>query len=523
VRNVGLERALLALGLVVAVWLRSERFFVDPVSLWLDEAEWAERLLSAPLVDQGVRPLGLLWLVRALARSFGPSEIILRLPSYLAGVALVPLCYVTARQLFRSPVVRGLLPLAVALHPLLVDFSKEFKPYSVSVFCHALLLTLALAALKGDGRSRLWGCLLGAIVLLPFAYDVLFAYPAVFGTLFWKYQKARQKKEALMVALAAGVALAGILLLYVRVWRHIDGTSYGAAYWGGKYGVFLTDNRNSDTGPQPAAAVVWLWQKFAELFAGPAFAKPDWRIVAPYPLTRELQAAHGLVYGPLFLLGAFSAWRRSESWVVLLCGPLLVLAAFNVLGRWPFGLFRVNLFTLVYTLPTPLLALDDWVTSGTPKMVTRPMAVAAFVLVPRLSFSPPLPSIKVSRPWMAHSELRHVLRRLEAEPTEGRPLLLADYYTFQCLPFYEALYPRAHRSKLEARFRARRTMTVADVARALKATRDATVWVVVSRQGFVAPTRQLLYEQCQAVDEFDFGAHHLVARCHHGRTHNSSP
>lgn len=493
------------------------------MSLWLDEAEWAEALLREPLREQGIRPLALLWLTRLLANAFGAHEAILRLPSYLAGVAVIPLVYAIGRYLLQSRVTRAALPWTVALHPLLIDFAKEFKPYSVSAACHALLLSLALRALSSDNRRQVWQCVVGAIALLPISYDVLFAYPAVFGVLAWRALTRQRRTELIGVLGAALVACGGIVTLYVGVWTDIDEHSYGPAYWGHKYDVFLTENRQTALGPQPASAVAWYWTKVGEMFAGPAFAKDDWSRTDASPIQRELSTLHGILYGPLFLLGAFFAFQRKRLWCTLLVGPLAVLVLFNLAGRWPLGFFRVNLFTLVYTLTTAMVALDHWLASSASGRWRRAALILLFAILPRLSFNPPLASIKVSRPWAAHSELRKILHALAAQPTTGRPPLFADYYSYQSLSFYETLHPNPPRTRLAHRFRLQRTMTVPDVERALRQSRDPEAWVLVSRQGFVEPTRALLHRHCASVVELDFGAHHLVARCHQGRTQSFSP
>src|SRR3954468_14818334 len=75
------ERAArLATVLIVAlgIWLRLRGFLFSTQSLWLDESDWAIRLIDRPLSEHLIRPIGFMALSKALAWLFSPSETVLR-------------------------------------------------------------------------------------------------------------------------------------------------------------------------------------------------------------------------------------------------------------------------------------------------------------------------------------------------------------------------------------------------------------------------------------------------------------
>jgi hypothetical protein len=193
---------------------------------------------------------------------------------------------------------------------------------------------------------------------------------------------------------------------------------------------------------------------------------------------------------------------------------------FNALGKWPLGFFRVNLFSLVYTLLLAGAALDWFVEvaarrtgwgSGWRSGIV-PCTLAAALLLPRLGFAAPVRAVKETRPWMGHSEFRRALSVLNEHKTARRAPLLLDYYSFNTLPYYERLHPtragafvrRAYGVKLVANL---------DFLKAALARTRGTSWVLVSRWDHVAPAHELTREACRSLQSFELGPHHLLVRC----------
>jgi hypothetical protein len=68
-------RVALALVLALGVFLRLRGYLGEPISMWLDEALWAPRFVNRSLLALGLRPIGFVWLTRALVTAFGATEI----------------------------------------------------------------------------------------------------------------------------------------------------------------------------------------------------------------------------------------------------------------------------------------------------------------------------------------------------------------------------------------------------------------------------------------------------------------
>jgi hypothetical protein len=504
---------------VVGLWLRSERYWLQPISFWLDEAEWSVRLLSKPLLAQAIRPLGFLWLTRTLATLFGPYEQVLRFLPYVAGAITPLLAYVCARLMFQREFTRLLMVLLFALHPLLVAFSKEFKPYSVELLCHLVVLSTTLSQWRASSPRgpRLWLALLAPLLAFPFAYNILFVYPAVFALLLYKSVRARDRLGCALVMASGAVIALLVLLMQWRVWSGVNPEAYGPEYWGRKYDVFLLDNRQSNTGAQPAAATDWLSHKALALLAGPAASPPIWQQPGGVSaLVRELRALYPLAWLGATAAGTVLLWRRDKQLLGLLLTPLFVITLLNALGRWPLGFFRVNLFTLVYTTPLGLMALDGLLcqTSEGWRSRAKAWALAALILLPRLSFAAPVAAVKESFPWMAHSELRHALKLLSQRQHPGgrREVLIADYYTNNTLPYYTRWHPSYKQQPSLQQFRMDRALTLPQFRDKVTKAR-APVWVLVSREPDIKPIRAILSSACHNVEELNVGRHHLLARC----------
>jgi hypothetical protein len=102
--------------------------------------------------------------------TFGVSEFALRLPSVLAGFFLILGAYAVLERTVRSPAIRWIALIALALHPLLLDFSVAARGYGLSL---ALLVWAIYFYL--ETRDILSGALLG----LATSANLTILFPAV--------------------------------------------------------------------------------------------------------------------------------------------------------------------------------------------------------------------------------------------------------------------------------------------------------------------------------------------------------
>jgi mannosyltransferase len=177
-------------------------------SLWLDEALTGRLargslgdLLHRVATEEANPPLFYL-LEWVWTRVAGTTEVALRLPSALFGIALVPVAYAIGRRLGgqRAAVALGAL---VAVHPLLVYYSQEARGYAAVALACAIGFACFLDAL--EGRRTLWWALASAVALGCH-------YFAIFPVAIQAAILLARRGRAVLPALAA-VALAGAALL----------------------------------------------------------------------------------------------------------------------------------------------------------------------------------------------------------------------------------------------------------------------------------------------------------------------
>ena len=222
---------------ILSVALRSRQYLFNR-SLWLDEAGLAlnvvdrsvTTLLTVPLAYHQSAPPGFLFAARSMVVALGPLDWALRLVPFIAGVSVVLFAVLLARRELSSRVARLTFVGLVALSPVLIFYSSEFKPYSSDALAAiAVLLAFSYRSspygtwlLAGTGFLALVCSLPAVFVAVP--AGVLLLYEAV---------RSRRYKQLLLVGLAwlAAVALHGAYILQAGVdrkfmvawWREHDG------------------------------------------------------------------------------------------------------------------------------------------------------------------------------------------------------------------------------------------------------------------------------------------------------------
>jgi mannosyltransferase len=161
----------LLVGLVlVAAVLRFAT--ITSQSYWLDESQAVHELqlpfgamLHAWSTTEWNPPLYLL-LAWPWAKLFGTGELGLRSLSALLGIAVVPLLYLSGRELISSRA--GLVAAALAaVNPFLIWYSQEAREYMLLVaLCAASLWCFARAWRAPTGRRLLWWAVFSALALL---------------------------------------------------------------------------------------------------------------------------------------------------------------------------------------------------------------------------------------------------------------------------------------------------------------------------------------------------------------------
>jgi mannosyltransferase len=202
---------LAAIGLLAAVLRLST---LNLQSFWYDEAFTPVHVLHASLWatlrsvvhTENTPPLWYL-VAWADARVLGTGELALRLPSALAGIAVVPVAWAIGRELAgrAAAIVCALL---VAVNPLFVWYSQEARAYGLFVLTAALAMLCFLRAEREPTRRRMGlFALTGALALLTHYFAVFL----LIGMALWLLWRRRTRRAALG---ALGVlALVGLALL----------------------------------------------------------------------------------------------------------------------------------------------------------------------------------------------------------------------------------------------------------------------------------------------------------------------
>lgn len=166
----GADGQLLVGIMLVAAVLRFAT--ITSQSYWLDEAQAAHELgssfgamLHAWSTTEWNPPLYLL-IAWPWAQLFGTGELALRTLSALLGVAVVPLLYLSGRELISSRA--GLVAAALAaVNPFLIWYSQEAREYMLLLaLCAASLWCFARAWRAPTGRALLWWAVVSGLALL---------------------------------------------------------------------------------------------------------------------------------------------------------------------------------------------------------------------------------------------------------------------------------------------------------------------------------------------------------------------
>jgi hypothetical protein len=515
-------------GIVLALWigvvLRVSGHYFDQSALWQDEASWARRLVERSVLDMPIRPLAFMWLAQQLATLFGPSEFWLRfLPNTASIVALGFMPYI-ATQLLKSRLSRFLLVFVWAIQPALIDYAKEFKPYSFEVLVHLVPLLLYLKYRQTSRLGYLWvflGCL---PFLFPFAYNIAFAYP---GLLSWGLYEAYRQRNLRGAAFAIGcgaacLALVGAIFSVMTLNR--VASSKNEKYWGGKYDVYYTQDQ-ADVGWTRSA---WMSSKYSDMASLPGLRREVWDApkIAGETLPKLVAQGDRLLWLGLHLAGlAYLLLRRRELFVLLFL-PFLLLIAANVLGKWPIGAFRTNLFLCAYLLPIAALGFDWIATHSVRARIAGGAVIASLTIVPTLAFGFDFRETKSF--WGARNhEATAIMRTLKeqrdqalrADPKLPKELLLLDCHTRSPIDYYLEVHPTY--SKRYAEYFAKnfsfikgcgtRTFTK-ELKSRLKNPRSKPFWVVASKVVLVESADQYVMEHAAVLYEKRFDDDHVMFR-----------
>jgi mannosyltransferase len=208
VREVSPEGWVLLALVMVAAAIRI--ITIDNQSFWADEALTAYEaglpftaMLHTVTGIETTPPLYFL-LIWIWSKAFGTSEVALRSISAMAGVAVVPIAYLCARELIDRRA--GLIAAAlVAVNPFMIWYSQEARAYMLLAALSGASFLWFLRTRRDPSRRNLgWWAAFSALALMTH----FFAGFAVAAEAVWLLWTARSRATVLAVGVVAAVQVA---------------------------------------------------------------------------------------------------------------------------------------------------------------------------------------------------------------------------------------------------------------------------------------------------------------------------
>lgn len=524
-------------SLILGVVVRVMGQLVSVSSLWMDEAEWARRLLTRSPFSFRFRPFGYMWAEKELVTVFGATEFWLRFLSFVAGLATLFAMPYIGRRLLEGRLARLALVFSFALHPALIDLSKEFKPYAFEALIHLVPIALFLRYRQTQRLGYFYALLAVTPLLFVFAYNLTFAWPGLLSLCLLVGRKQLGRRGVLL-AVGSGVAcVAMLIVVYATMLRGL-GSEKSENYWGRKYDVFYQPPR-----PPPAAddeddeedtkeieadagsRVDWTLEKYADLVATPGLRRELWESAAPRALTRELSSVDRLLWVVLHVVGVGALLRRRRyQELLLLVVPLVCAVVCNAVGLWPFGAFRTNLFLCVYVLLLAAIGIDELAAGSTARSLALSAALAVTNVAPGFALGFDWHAEK--HIWTRNHRERELLETLRAQrerdlkddPASPPAALLLDPHTFVSHDFYLDVHPETrpkHRAFFRKHFKQQNLWKFTRrVQRELKPhlATGRPVFIVVSRRRDMEAVRSYVKRVAEIAWEERIGDDHLVLR-----------
>jgi 4-amino-4-deoxy-L-arabinose transferase-like glycosyltransferase len=185
---------------------------ISSQSYWFDEAQAAHEMhlsfgaLMSTIGAQETSPPLYFTLAWLWAKVFGTGEAGLRSLSAIAGVAVIPLCYLSGRELVSRRA--GLAAAALAaISPFMIYYSQEAREYMLTAaLCGASFLFFARALRAPSSRNLAWWAVWSALALLTHFYAGFLVAPEGAWLLYSGRRRATVAACAAVVAVEAALA-----------------------------------------------------------------------------------------------------------------------------------------------------------------------------------------------------------------------------------------------------------------------------------------------------------------------------
>jgi mannosyltransferase len=387
-------------------------------SLWIDEVSQAR---TASLINSegfgvvvqrdNVAPLSH-WLLWAFGTLFGYSEFIIRLPSAIAGIVLVPLVYLLGRRLFDSPTAGLTAAIITAISPLAVWYAQDGRMYALAMMLVASAMLALWNALDKPHSLLAWGTFTLATTLAVYTHQY-----------------------AVLVSVASGLfVLIRFGLSSPVLWRWAASQAIAALVFLPWF-LYSIDRLAAQAGTPKGEALLWLpYTLFAFLVGfsyGPSVRELHWdtslAMVRPY--------LAGIV--PVMLAGAWAGamglarvLRREVRWPGVFCILWLVVPILLALLATQMSNISYNVRYVSVCFPAFAIILGASLTGQTRSPFT---VMAILVLLLAMGFS--LANWYTTGRY-AKEDIRPVAALLAREATERDAIVILSHTAVEPLAFY---------------------------------------------------------------------------------------
>jgi hypothetical protein len=192
---------IVAVGAILRISQIHQSLFEDELWTWVGVNKDFGGMFDWVKSDQEITP-PLFTILAWGSAKLGDPTVMIRLPSLLAGIAMIPLIYAMAiRTLGRRVAITA--ALLAALSPFLSYFAVEGRAYGLVATLTAASTLAMLIALEAD-RPRRWWCAYGVLscAAMYTHYTAVFVLAVQFGWLLWFFPRVR--RPAFVANLLAG-------------------------------------------------------------------------------------------------------------------------------------------------------------------------------------------------------------------------------------------------------------------------------------------------------------------------------
>jgi uncharacterized membrane protein len=261
-------------------------------------------------------------------RAFGCSDRGMRALPWLFGTLAIPVVFLVAMRAGADSAGSLAAAALVASNALLVDFSREARPYTMAVFM-ALVATACLFSIEKGGKFRvLVPCYIVSLIALTFSH--YFALPVVLGAHCAGVIFSR-KKLALSAVLGAGLIVTSLAL---GLWMA----------WGGHLGMAAMREHDQVWLQRAHSGIIWWLQPFhwpdALRIAVERPVHMNWPHLLFWPREHPLAGALATIFGGLAAFGFWRWWHADKSARALPAVVILALSAgslFSLALSWKSG------------------------------------------------------------------------------------------------------------------------------------------------------------------------------------------